>query len=270
MLTVDCLRLLNNEQLIKKYRDCLKRLIDIIIANNRENIETILLYGGAVRDRKLFEEWSDIDIIVVFKDITKRNPVDLAKSLQQLESEYSIRIDLTQISLNELTDQRLWNCCRNSELINALLMRDDVSIVAFGRVPDVSATEEQEKEAAIFYITNTLTLLRRYIVEVAYKANADGHIKPHLKRITRWTFSIIRASLRLFNIYTHPYEYCFPYLREVFPELDISLLRRLIHIRQNIGAASITPDIIHEVEIFIEKYVTLALRRYSDEILANK
>lgn len=40
-LTSDYLQLLNNKQLSKEYRDCLKELINNIIANNPENIETI-------------------------------------------------------------------------------------------------------------------------------------------------------------------------------------------------------------------------------------
>lgn len=269
-LTSDYLQLLNNKQLSKEYRDCLKELINKIIANNPENIETILLYGGIIRDSKVFNEWSDIDIVVVFKDITKRSAVNLAKVLQQLETRHSIRIDLTQISLKELTDERLARCCFNSEIINALSPRENVSIVVFGNVPSVSFTPEQEKQAAILYIMNTLALFRRYLIEVLYRDNVEEHIKADLKRIIRWLFSIIRASLRLFDIYTHPYEYSLPFVKQIFPEVDTSLLLRLIRIRKNISTVDNASELVQEIEIFIEEYVVLSLRRYIDEIKKNK
>jgi len=144
-LTSDYLQFLNNKQFSKKYRDCIKEGINNIIASNLKNIETILLFGGIVKDSKAFKEWSDIDIVVIFKDITKRSAADLAKILEQLESRYSIRIDLIQISLKELTDERLAGFYLNSGIVNALSMRENVSILVFGHVPSVSFTTEQEK-----------------------------------------------------------------------------------------------------------------------------
>jgi len=172
--------------------------------------------------------------------------------------------------LKELTDERLARCCFNSEIINALSMRENVSIVVFGHVPSVSFTTEQEKQAAILYIMNTLALFRRYLIEVLYRDNVEEHIKADLKRIIRWVFSIIRSSLRLFDIYTHPYEYSLPFVRQIFPEVDTSLLLQLIRIRKNISTVDNTSELVQEIEIFIEEYVVLSLRRYIDEIKKNK
>lgn len=272
-LTGAYLQLLNNKQIDKRYRDCLDELISNIITNNPQNIEAILLYGGIVRDSRIFDDWSDIDVIVIFRDITKRNAFELAKIIERLETKYSIRIDLTQISLKEIVDSVLAKCFFNSEIINALSMREGVSIVVFGRVPNVNFTLEQERQAALFYITNTLSLLRRYIIEVLYRGKVEDHIKADLKRIVRWLFSIIRASLRLFNIYTHPYEYSIPYLKRIFPELDISFLIQLIHLRKNINRYNNTSEliqIVQKIEKFTEEYVALCLRRYIDGVERNK
>ena len=109
-LTTEYLKLLNNKQIDTKYRDCIEKLISNIITNNPENIEAILLYGGIVRDLRTFDGWSDIDVIVIFRDIMKRNAFELAKIIEHLETKYFIRIDLTQISLKEL-DDALARCC---------------------------------------------------------------------------------------------------------------------------------------------------------------
>lgn len=272
-LTPSYLRLLDDKQISKKYRYCLEELITNIIAHNPDNIEAILLYGGIVRDSRIFDEWSDIDIIVVFEDMITRDAIDLAEILEQLEAQYSIRIDLTQISLKELIDERLARCCFNSEIINALSLRENVSTLVFGRLPNINFTPRQEKEAAIFYIMNTLSLFRRYLVEVLYRGNVEDHIKTDLIRITRWTFSTIRASLRLFDIYTHPYEYSLSYLSRIFPELDTSILSRLIHLRKNITRVDDVPEfiqLIQKAELFIEEYAALCLGRYADEMERNR
>lgn len=274
MLTPHYLELLSDEQLDKKYRVCLEELVNSIIEKNPENIETILLYGGVVRDSKAFEGWSDIDIVIIFKNITKRSAMDLANIIQRLETQYSICIDLTQMSLGELTDEKLARCCLNSEIINALSMRENVSIVVFGHVPSVGFSVEQEKQAARFYIVNTLNLFRRYIVEALYRGNVEDHLQTDLRRIIRWTFSIIRASLRLFDIYTHPYEYSLAHVKRVFPDLDTSLLEQLIEIRRNfrttVKDTSRMIEMIQNMEVFIEEYVPLCLRRYIDETGRDK
>lgn len=269
-LTPDYIRIIGNKQLSKKYKDCLAGLVSSLIAYNHENIESILLYGGIVRDSKVFDEWSDIDIIVVFRDITKRNALDLATLIHRFENEYSIRIDLTQISLREITNEKLVKWNNNSEIVNALSMRENVSIIVYGHLPELSFTIEQEKQAAIYYIMNTLGLFRKYIVEVVYRGNLEEHIRTDLKRISRWMFSIIRASLRLFDIYAHPYQYSLEYVERVFPEVDTSLPKQLIEMRDNYNKVEIPLEIIHEIELFIENYVVLTLEKYYDEVEGHR
>ena len=265
-LTPDYMRIINNRQLTERYRDCLAELIHDLVSHNSENIETILLYGGIVRDSEVFDEWSDIDIIVIFRDINKRSAMYLAGLIHVLENKYSIRIDLTQISLREITNEKLAKLNNNSEIVNALSMRDSVSIVVYGHLPELDFTPEQEKQAAIFYIMNTLALFRRYLVEVAYRGNLEEHVRTDLKRTSRWMFSIIRASLRLFDIYSHPYQYSLEHLERLFPELDTSLLKQLIEMRESFKKIDIPLDIIHRIETFVENYVVLSLERYYDEI----
>ena len=265
-LTPDYMRIINNRQLTKRYRDCLAELIHDLASHNSENVATILLYGGIVRDSKVFDEWSDIDIIVIFRDINKRSAMDLAGLIHVLENKYSIRIDLTQISLREVTNEKLAKLNNNSEIVNALSMRDNVAIVVYGHLPELDFTPEQEKQAAIFYIMNTLALFRRYLVEVAYRGNLEEHVRTDLKRTSRWMFSIIRASLRLFDVYSHPYQYSLEHLERLFPELDTSLPKQLIEMRESFKKIDIPLDIIHRIETFVENYVVLSLERYYDEV----
>ena len=268
-LTPDYRRIVSSSQLTGRYGDCLAELISEITSHNPGNLETILLYGGIVRDVRVFDGWSDIDVIVIFRDISKRSARDLAGLIHVLEDKYSIRIDLTQVSLREVTDRRLAGLNTNSELINALSVRDNVSTVIYGRLPKLDFTPEQEKQAAVFYITNTLALFRRYLVEIAYRGNRHEYAREDLKRTSRWMFSIIRASLRLFGVYSHPYQYSLGHLERLFPELDTSLPKHLVEMRRSFNKVDIPADMIHRIETFVEDYVVLSLEKYSDEVERN-
>lgn len=262
MFTPEYFQLIGNENISSNHRACIEDFLKKLISSNPGNIETVILYGGLVRDARSFDSWSDIDVIVIFQDIVARSTASLSVILHQLSSAYSVRIDLTQLSLKDLTDECLVNVCYNGEVINALSIRDNVSIALFGKAPRVTFTLEQEQQAAVFYLVNTLSLLRRYFVEVVYKNGFQNTDYNDIMRIVRWTFSIIRASLRLFNIFEHPYEYSLPHLRQHFPNLNTSVLSQLIEIRKDVTKISFTPDLAREVELFVEVYVSLVLHRY--------
>jgi len=250
-----------------RYEQCIIELATSLLDNNPGNIEAIVLYGGLVRDAMIYSSWSDIDILVVFRDISKRCLISLASLTYELQSRYHICIDLSQISLEEITDPRLLSRFYNSEIINALALRNNVSYVIYGEVPRVSIPPEQERQAAVFYIFNTLNLFRRYLIEVIYNPQSPIESALQFQRIVRWTFSIVRASLRLFGIFSHPYQDSIPHVKRMFPELDVTLLLDLLSHRANIGAADINDNIYLQVEDFLNNYVKLALRRYWDEEL---
>lgn len=265
MATAEYRELLNNESLGINYRNCLKEFVDEIIMHNLDNIRTVLLYGGLVRDGHVFDAWSDIDVAVIFHDIVKRDPVKLAALLNRMRATYSIRIDLTQLSLDELCNNLIAKALYNSEIINALSMRENVSIIMYGSLPPFKFTIEQERSAAIFYLSNTRSLFRRYLVEVLYKNSIDSINKNDIMRIIRWTFSIIRSSLRLFNIFSHPYEYSLPHVHGLFPYLDLSHLNNLIDMRKDINSAIIGIETVQQTELFIENYIPLVLKKYYGE-----
>ena len=111
-----------------------------------------------------------------------------------------------------------------------------------------------------FYIDHTLGVLRRYLVENVYSSRANDNLTPAVARITRWVFSIIRASLRLFDIYVHPYRPSLTQLETMFPELDMSVLYVLLEMRDAPKKICIDPSFFASVEAFTEKYSAFILR----------
>jgi len=259
------LDLLRNQGLSSEYRECVRDFVESVVAQNPRNVEAIVLFGGLVREGQAVRHWSDIDIVVIFKHIVNRDPHDLAQTMERLKQRYSVRVDVTQVSAEELCDEALAKHCCNSELINALSGREGVAMVVFGRVPPLTFTPGQETQAALFYLGSTLGSFRRYLVETLYKDAVAAPKRCHLKRVTRWVFSIVRASLRLFDVYTHPYEYCLTHVRRLFPDLDISILEELIEMRRSIDEVEPSLAAIRRAELFVEEYVPFVLRRYSHE-----
>ncbi|MHA2245389.1 MAG: hypothetical protein ACXADY_10525 [Candidatus Hodarchaeales archaeon] len=249
--------LIKNPSISKRYKDCLVEFIETFISKNENNIQCIMLFGGIVREQRILDQWSDIDILIIFKDIRKRNSFELAKLVNSLSASYSIRLDINQMSLSELEDMQK-PTISNSILLNILSIRKNVSMVLYGEVPKVEFSLDQEKRAAIYYINSTLYAFREYTINILYTKNSEFHLKRCLGRLIRWVFSIIRSSLRLYDVFCHPYEESVKYLKKILPELDIDydLLYTLIEIRNNYNTYSIIshPKIFVDIEHFIEDY----------------
>lgn len=242
------------------YDACLKSFVAQLLAGNTDNVHCVVLYGGLVRDGKPILGWSDIDLVVLFRDILARNAATLATLIDRTQAQFGIRIDLTQIDLRWLLDPVLAVNCFNSEVLNSLAMRSNVSTLIYGTLPHIVFSPEHEKMAARFYIDYTLGLFRRYLVEDVYSHRAKDNLAAAVPRITRWVFSIIRASLRLFDVYVHPYRPSLTQLETMFPGLDISIPYALLGMRDDPKKICIDPSLFASVEAFVETYSAFILR----------
>ena len=202
-----------------------------LLKHDHGNIDGLLLFGGLVRDTKPIVGWSDIDLIVVFCDALRRNVGAIAEAISYAHNNYGIRVDMTQLGSCELSDPSEVRHCFNSEILNALSNRPIVSQVIYGTIPSFQVSAEQEKLAALYYVGDTIHKLRRFIAESVGTSHDDAHLRQCLARTTRWLFSVIRASLRLFGIYRHPYEPSLHEVAKLFPEIDLSLPWMLVAFR---------------------------------------
>ena len=132
------------------YDACVKSFIRHLLAENADNVQCVVLYGGLVRDGRPILGWSDIDLLVVFRDILARNAASLAHTLDQTQAQFGIRIDLTQLDLRWLLDPLLVVNCFNSEALNSLAMRSNVSTLLYGTLPHIVFPPEHEKLAVRF------------------------------------------------------------------------------------------------------------------------
>lgn len=251
----------------KNTSECVACLIDFInsILNHMEdNIVSIILYGGLVRDGKSLAGWSDIDLIIVFNNILERNPELLSSLISDIEKKHNSRLDITQIELTDIANPIFFQHCYWSDILNVLSNRLSVSQILYGSLPLIEISQDQEKKAAIFYINNTIGIFRRFLTEFAYKNENEKDLALTIPRLIRWTFSIVRASLRLFGIFVHPYEDSIATVEKMFPEIEISTLKKLCKIRNKSINCKINFFLIKEIETFVETYTKYILLRYND------
>jgi len=265
MFTKDLEKLFQRSTIPKIYRESINTFVEEIVDTNQNNIQAILLYGGLVRDAASIEGWSDIDLIIIYKNIMNRYAQSTAKIVNRISNLYSLRIDVEELSLDEITDKTLLKSFLKSEIINALSMRENVSILLYGETIDVKISAEQEKAAALFYINGTMLSFRRYLIENVYRVRSEAAYKTYVPRIVRWTFSIVRASLRLFDIYTQPYEPSILCLEKLFPGIDLSVPKKLVVIRKNINAHTTDWSIFPEIENFLENYTRFIIRSFYEK-----
>jgi predicted nucleotidyltransferase len=243
------------------YEACLNSFVRGVLDQSEPNVRCIILYGGLVRDKEPIPGWSDIDLLIVFKEISKRDAGVLSELIDSSEKRFGLRIDLTQLDEKWLEEEHLRRYLYNSEVINALAMRPDVSRIIYGNLPHVSISAEQEKIAARFYVSHTLSAVHRYLVQDAMHPTSRQDTTRHVARLTRWVFSIIRASLRLFDIYVHPYRPSLLEVERLFPHLDLAIPYLLLSMRHNPGTISADTAFYASVERFLEEYTTTALRK---------
>jgi predicted nucleotidyltransferase len=246
------------------YGPCLDCVVRTLLSQERENIACLLLFGGLVRDDKAIVGWSDIDLIVVFRDILVRNQSLVGDVIRRSQLDYDIRVDLTQLDLSELCDPAVMCRCYHSEILNALALRPGVSAVLYGELPPFDITMEQERLAALFYMDDTVHRLRRYLVESAVTGSDEVLFGNSVARVTRWVFSTVRAALRLFGIYSHPYEPSLIEVERLFPEIDLTLPRALVAYRGSPRSYTLPSTVFSQSEFFLAEFRRAVLKRLED------
>jgi predicted nucleotidyltransferase len=247
----------------ENYKSCLYGYLEEMINNNDENINSIILFGGLVREKRVIQSWSDIDILIIYNDITSRNIWCNSCIKSKYESKFSIRIDLNEIDIEEILSINFISVKYNSELTNALSFRKDVSMIVFGECIPIQINKEHEKITSLYYINNTINQYRKFLVDNLNRGDSYLTIDV-LPRIIRWVFSIIRASLRLFDIYVHPYSESVFHLQSIFPDINISILDKLLKIREG-KLVKENKIILNEIDIFLSIYVNAVRSRYYEK-----
>ena len=79
MFPNDLEKLFKRSTIPKTYRESINTFVEEIVDTNQNNIQAILLYGGLVRDAASIEGWSDIDLIIIYKNIMNRYAQSTAK-----------------------------------------------------------------------------------------------------------------------------------------------------------------------------------------------
>lgn len=243
-----------------KYENCIEEFVSQIQNTFDDNLRAIILHGGLVRDSSPINFWSDIDIIVIFKNYTNNITPPISELSEYLDTKYVLRMDINLIYESDFDSDKMKTKFYNSEVINALNQRG--TKILYGSLTDMNLDLFNEREAVYVYLNTVQNLFRRYYIENIFRDKKRVKNSVYLQRIIRWVFSIIRSSLRLKGIYANPYQESVDELirLHIVSSEDIKLLKRLMEIRNNFdNFDNLSEDALIElyssVECFIEKYI---------------
>jgi len=211
--------------------------------------------------------WSDIDLIIIFKDYNFLLTKFLGDLAKRLDRKYKIRIDINLVYKSDidLLFRRKKYC--SSEIMNALNKRNVK--VLYGSLDSIALDEFNEKDAVYTYLNVTMLIFRRYYVENIHNDFDANKCKIYLQRIIRMVFSILRSSLRLLDVFVNPYDDTLTEIKKLnilFPN-EQDLLEKIINIRINFDAIDTTDidmfmNLFSDIEMFVERYVILVFKNF--------
>jgi hypothetical protein len=251
-----------------KYQECIDEFVATLSNQFEKELSVIILHGGLVRESSPIKYWSDIDLITVFKYYDRSITKYLSKIIHEFEIRFNIRLDINLVYQYDFNDDFHKSKYYNSEIINALNLRS--AKVLYGSLNAIDSTFFNERESVFVYLVNTQNLFRRYYIENVY-CNLDSiNCKIYLQRIIRWVFSIIRSSLRLYDVFVNPYQDSLNELIKIncLSQQNISLIETLIRIRSdfaNLDTSDIAyfEELFTRIEDFIESYVNKTISIFS-------
>lgn len=243
-----------------KYESCIEEFVSKIQNTFDDNLHVIILHGGLVRDLTPINRWSDIDIIVVFKNYRSNITPPISELSEYLDTKYDLRMDINLNYESDFDSDNMKAKFYNSEIINALNQRG--TKILYGSFTDKNLALFNEREAVYVYLNTVQNLFRRYYIENIFRDKKRVKNTAYIQRIIRWVFSIIRSSLRLKGIYANPYQESINELTrlKIVSTEDIKLLMRLMEIRNSFDTFdNMSEDNLIElyssVECFVEKYI---------------
>lgn len=248
---------------IEKYNNCIDEFIDRINCVQVGSLTAVLLHGGLAREKTPISDWSDIDLVIIV-DPNRNATQRISEIKRNTEIHHGIRLDVNLIYTSDIDDNTTRANIFNSEILNALSMRS--SVVIWGAFDGVDIPLSQGFNADLTYISTTISLFRRYLIEAAYSEETPENFGFHIQRLTRWTFSMVRASLRMEGVYIDPYEDTANYFSSRSYG-HVPLLRTLSELRRNFYTQKKRIDedyyasIIPNIEMFVEEYVSNILRK---------
>ncbi len=259
MLTTDYYQIISDEKLDLKYRSCLSDLITRA-SNVINDLETVALIGGLARSTRIINDWSDIDALVVCKHVDFNACLQIDNFIKELETEYAIRLDVIKTGLNDLTA----GVCTDAIIVSVLSRPKSLAKVLYGKLPELSFTKEHEKQVSLYHMNHIFYEFRFSMGSRLLECHDERQLKRCLERVIRWAFSLVRSSLVLFDIFSHPYEESIDNLKHVFPEADITTLRKLGRIREQFSEYELQGDlsIFQEAGTFIENYYHMVMETY--------
>jgi predicted nucleotidyltransferase len=208
------------------FEHVLNQLIDFAVHNAGEHIEGIVLFGSAARTNAFIPGWSDVDAVIVVRDMLTFHKLEFRQFLESIRKRTGIGFSLAILSESEVCRRFERVSPFNCIVLNALSGRHQCGRLAMGRVDFIEPPGSIEAANVKVYLDHSVSQIRRLLIEP--KSLSD---KERLAQLIRWCSSHLRAWLRLHGRFVLPYEPTIHAAREIADSSVLDVFQDLFKLR---------------------------------------
>ncbi len=190
------------EDINRDSQEILQKVIDLLLKHNKERIDSIYVRGSVASNTKI-NNYSDIDLIVIYQDSLQKIPNTIEWNNQ------IFRLDIDQLEMTSFQD--LYHHFGT----HFMLKTQSVHLYGKNRIPEIQDFQASKKTASKFghNLPKLITKTKIFVEEEPQQ----------LANITQWiSRAIIRGTITLFmdreHIYTRDLVYCYQYFAKYYPE----------------------------------------------------
>jgi hypothetical protein len=209
------------------YEDALSKLKELILHEIGSSVSSIIAFGGAARNDGIIPGWSDLDILIISNNICYIDKNRFYNVIATIKNQSGIPLTLVLISELAAKQRMLRVSPSNSVILNALSGRPQTSRLLSGQIDFVTPNINVEKANALSYLDHMSVQIRRHLLEGKKKESA----KEALGQVVRWTSSILRASLRYYEIFVLPYEETLDKAIKIYTDRDFNHVATSFNLR---------------------------------------
>ncbi len=213
-------------------------ILEKIVAKLQKALRRNLVYiisSGSVGSGILIPDWSDIDFIVVTRNMTLNNKLIIARTLQEIQRKYKVKLGGLAIPIKELESPEAPLVSLDGKVLQTILeLSKGKQVVAFGKKPLTCFRPDktQVRKWSLNSIGQILWLHRRNILRNDfYKKRV---LRDQIKQSLHYALNITKLAIQLLKGRTcYSDEQLLGYAGKVFPTYLIKDLKKIISYKNN-------------------------------------
>lgn len=219
-----------------------------LVSNLGESLELIILEGSA-NSSSWIEGWSDIDFLIVVKDLSFELQRSLPSLSNKLEREFNTPVSLDAVSLKQITSSELFLCLNQAKTIQAIYEYHLFpSRLVYSK--NDSILYKPSKEEILFISLRNVFYFYQEIHKAIQRTLTDDpeDLKSLTRRVLRHLFNLIKFAVQYKSLETpQGRKEIILLAKTAFNYIDLNSIEELSQNIQNWQFVSTKPEILQEL-----------------------